>query len=56
MMLRSALDDMAITICQALIDGSPAPRLKICDFGYSKHSLIDSEPKSTVVGSNIVCS
>jgi serine/threonine-protein kinase SRK2 len=22
--------------------------LKICDFGYSKHSLIDSEPKSTV--------
>mmetsp|Transcript_29773 Transcript_29773/g.73782 ORF Transcript_29773/g.73782 Transcript_29773/m.73782 type:complete len:362 (+) Transcript_29773:574-1659(+) len=31
-----------------LIDGSPAPRLKICDFGYSKHSLIDSEPKSTV--------
>jgi serine/threonine-protein kinase SRK2 len=31
-----------------LIDGSPTPRLKICDFGYSKHSLIDSEPKSTV--------
>ena len=32
-----------------LIDGSAAaPRLKICDFGYSKHSLIDSEPKSTV--------
>ena len=31
-----------------LIDGSATPRLKICDFGYSKHSLIDSEPKSTV--------
>jgi serine/threonine-protein kinase SRK2 len=31
-----------------LIDGSTTPRLKICDFGYSKHSLIDSEPKSTV--------
>jgi len=25
-----------------------APRLKICDFGYSKHSLIDSAPKSAV--------
>jgi serine/threonine-protein kinase SRK2 len=31
-----------------LLDGSATPRLKICDFGYSKHSLIDSEPKSTV--------
>jgi serine/threonine-protein kinase SRK2 len=25
-----------------LMDGSATPRLKICDFGYSKHSLIDS--------------
>jgi|TARA_B100001758_G_scaffold238593_1_gene241948 serine/threonine-protein kinase SRK2 len=31
-----------------LLDGGEVPRLKICDFGYSKHSLIDSEPKSTV--------
>ena len=32
-----------------LIDGSATPRLKICDFGYSKHfRFIDSEPKSTV--------
>ncbi|CAI9758784.1 unnamed protein product [Fraxinus pennsylvanica] len=32
----------------ALLDGSPAPRLKICDFGYSKSSLLHSQPKSTV--------
>ncbi|KAK8946947.1 Serine/threonine-protein kinase SAPK7 [Platanthera zijinensis] len=31
-----------------LLDGSPAPRLKICDFGYSKSSLLHSMPKSTV--------
>ncbi|XP_052204512.1 serine/threonine-protein kinase SRK2I-like isoform X2 [Diospyros lotus] len=31
-----------------LLDGSPAPRLKICDFGYSKNSLLHSQPKSTV--------
>jgi serine/threonine-protein kinase SRK2 len=31
-----------------LLDGSPAPRLKICDFGYSKSSLLHSKPKSTV--------
>nr|QLL22063.1 SnRK2.2 [Fagopyrum tataricum] len=31
-----------------LLDGSPAPRLKICDFGYSKSSLYHSQPKSTV--------
>eukprot|EP00879_Flechtneria_rotunda_P001597 GHRR01001757.1.p1 GENE.GHRR01001757.1~~GHRR01001757.1.p1 ORF type:complete len:342 (+),score=105.96 GHRR01001757.1:147-1172(+) len=30
-----------------LLDGSPAPRVKICDFGYSK-SALDSQPKSTV--------
>ncbi|KAF3793008.1 Serine/threonine-protein kinase [Nymphaea thermarum] len=32
----------------ALLDGSAAPRLKICDFGYSKSSLLHSKPKSTV--------
>ncbi|KAJ7002668.1 hypothetical protein D5086_006037 [Populus alba] len=31
-----------------LLDGSPAPQLKICDFGYSKSSLLHSRPKSTV--------
>ncbi|XP_062148421.1 serine/threonine-protein kinase SAPK2 isoform X2 [Alnus glutinosa] len=31
-----------------LIDGSSAPRLKICDFGYSKSSVLHSQPKSTV--------
>ncbi|XP_062029876.1 serine/threonine-protein kinase SAPK2-like [Rosa rugosa] len=30
-----------------LLDGSTAPRVKICDFGYSK-SLLQSQPKSTV--------
>ncbi|KAJ4844353.1 Serine/threonine-protein kinase sapk7 [Turnera subulata] len=31
-----------------LLDGSPAPRLKICDFGYSKSAVLHSRPKSTV--------
>ena len=31
-----------------LLDGGDVPRVKICDFGYSKHSEIDSDPKSTV--------
>mmetsp|Transcript_18951 Transcript_18951/g.22683 ORF Transcript_18951/g.22683 Transcript_18951/m.22683 type:complete len:345 (+) Transcript_18951:268-1302(+) len=31
-----------------LLDGSEAPRVKICDFGYSKSSLLHSQPKSTV--------
>ncbi|CAO2815154.1 unnamed protein product [Amaranthus hypochondriacus] len=31
-----------------LLDGSPVPRLKICDFGYSKSSVLHSQPKSTV--------
>jgi serine/threonine protein kinase len=31
-----------------LLDDSTAPRLKICDFGYSKSSLLHSMPKSTV--------
>jgi serine/threonine protein kinase len=31
-----------------LLDGRPAPRLKICDFGYSKSSVTDSTPKTTV--------
>ncbi|WCJ43501.1 Serine/threonine-protein kinase SAPK2 [Euphorbia peplus] len=31
-----------------LLDGSTAQRVKICDFGYSKSSVLHSEPKSTV--------
>ncbi|XP_021852306.1 serine/threonine-protein kinase SAPK2 [Spinacia oleracea] len=31
-----------------LLDGSPEPRLKICDFGYSKSAVLHSQPKSTV--------
>nr|ACN36644.1 unknown [Zea mays] len=31
-----------------LLDGSPAPRLKICDFGYSESSVLHSRPKSAV--------
>ncbi|RLN35721.1 hypothetical protein C2845_PM03G09560 [Panicum miliaceum] len=31
-----------------LLDGSDVPRLKICDFGYSKSSVLHSQPKSTV--------
>ncbi|KAJ4779582.1 Serine/threonine-protein kinase SAPK5 [Rhynchospora pubera] len=31
-----------------LLDGSPAPRLKICDFGYSKSSVLHSRPRSVV--------
>lgn len=31
-----------------LLDESSTPRLKICDFGYSKSSVLHSQPKSTV--------
>lgn len=31
-----------------LLDGSTQPRVKICDFGYSKSAVLDSAPKSTV--------
>jgi len=31
-----------------LLDGSPAPRVKICDFGYSKSSVLHSRPRSVV--------
>ena len=32
----------------ALLDGGPNPALKICDFGYSKSSLLHSAAKTTV--------
>ncbi|CDP04849.1 unnamed protein product [Coffea canephora] len=31
-----------------LLDGSPTPHLKICNFGYSKTDLLHSQPKSAV--------
>ncbi|GMH00173.1 hypothetical protein Nepgr_002012 [Nepenthes gracilis] len=31
-----------------LLDGSAAPRVKICDFGYSKSAVLHSQPKSAV--------
>ncbi|KAJ0961808.1 hypothetical protein J5N97_029636 [Dioscorea zingiberensis] len=31
-----------------LLDGSPTPLLKICDFGYSKSGLWHSQPKSAI--------
>ncbi|KAK1355049.1 hypothetical protein POM88_048305 [Heracleum sosnowskyi] len=35
-----------LKLANTLLDGSPAPRLKICDFGYSVSSLLHSKPKS----------
>ncbi|KAK4356267.1 hypothetical protein RND71_025238 [Anisodus tanguticus] len=32
----------------SLLDGCSTPRLKICDFGYSKSSVLHSQPKSIV--------
>nr|XP_034916696.1 serine/threonine-protein kinase SAPK2-like isoform X3 [Populus alba] len=31
-----------------LLDGNTVPRVKICDFGYSKSAVLHSQPKSTV--------
>mmetsp|Transcript_5584 Transcript_5584/g.20325 ORF Transcript_5584/g.20325 Transcript_5584/m.20325 type:complete len:347 (+) Transcript_5584:341-1381(+) len=31
-----------------LLTNDAAPRVKICDFGYSKNGLLDSQPKTTV--------
>ncbi|CAK7328556.1 unnamed protein product [Dovyalis caffra] len=37
-----------LKLTNTLLDGSPEPLLKICDFGYSKSSLLHSKPKTTV--------
>jgi len=37
-----------IKLENTLLDASPKPLLKICDFGYSKHELMHSQPKSKV--------
>lgn len=44
---RSGVCHRDLKLENTLLDGNPAPRLKICDFGYSK-SAFDSQPKSTV--------
>ncbi|XP_027174270.1 serine/threonine-protein kinase SAPK1-like [Coffea eugenioides] len=41
-------DEMDLKLENTLLDGSPTPRLKICDFGYSKSGLLHSQPKSAV--------
>lgn len=41
-----------------LLDGNPAPRLKICDFGYSKvcHTAIALNIRHVVSALNLACS
>lgn len=38
-----------------LLDGRPAPRLKICDFGYSKVNPLTSSPHQLVKALAILC-
>ncbi|KAL0291634.1 UNVERIFIED_CONTAM: Serine/threonine-protein kinase SAPK2 [Sesamum calycinum] len=45
---RSKFCHRDLKLENTLLDGSTAPRLKICDFGYSKSSVLHSQPKSTV--------
>lgn len=45
---RSQICHRDLKLENTLLDGSTAPRLKICDFGYSKSALLHSQPKSTV--------
>ncbi|XP_074349782.1 serine/threonine-protein kinase SAPK7-like isoform X2 [Apium graveolens] len=37
-----------LKLANTLLDGSPVPILKICDFGYSKSSMLHATPVSTV--------
>mmetsp|Transcript_39330 Transcript_39330/g.75360 ORF Transcript_39330/g.75360 Transcript_39330/m.75360 type:complete len:336 (-) Transcript_39330:575-1582(-) len=45
---RKGIAHRDLKLENTLLDGSETPRLKICDFGYSKSSLLHSMPKSTV--------
>lgn len=45
---RSGVCHRDLKLENTLLDGSPSPKLKICDFGYSKSTVFDSVPKSTV--------
>eukprot|EP00803_Ostreobium_quekettii_P011583 evm.model.scf_1644.1 EVM.evm.TU.scf_1644.1 scf_1644:9342-18122(-) len=45
---RSGVCHRDLKLENTLLDGSPQPKLKICDFGYSKSTVFDSVPKSTV--------
>lgn len=45
---RSGVCHRDLKLENVLLDGSHSPKLKICDFGYSKSTVFDSVPKSTV--------
>eukprot|EP01023_Acetabularia_acetabulum_P003982 TRINITY_DN1166_c0_g2_i1.p1 TRINITY_DN1166_c0_g2~~TRINITY_DN1166_c0_g2_i1.p1 ORF type:complete len:352 (+),score=48.30 TRINITY_DN1166_c0_g2_i1:107-1162(+) len=45
---RMAVINRDIKLENTLLDGSSRPLLKLCDFGYSKHELMHSQPKSKV--------
>lgn len=45
---RKSVAHRDLKLENVLLDGGETPRLKICDFGYSKSSLLHSQPKSTV--------
>ncbi|KAL5198724.1 hypothetical protein ABZP36_002236 [Zizania latifolia] len=47
-LVRDQICHRDLKLENTLLDGSIAPRLKICDFGYSKSSVLHSQPKSTV--------
>ncbi|KAL0053253.1 hypothetical protein WJX82_003327 [Trebouxia sp. C0006] len=45
---RMGVANRDIKLENTLLDGSPRPLLKICDFGYSKHEKFQSAPGSRV--------
>ena len=45
---RMGVASRDIKLENTLLDGSPRPLLKICDFGYSKHEKFQSAPGSRV--------
>ncbi|KAF9602163.1 hypothetical protein IFM89_025436 [Coptis chinensis] len=48
MLLLQEICHRDLKLENTLLDGSATPRLKICDFGYSKSGILHSQPKSTV--------
>ena len=45
---RMGVASRDIKLENTLLDGSPRPLVKICDFGYSKHEKFQSAPGSRV--------
>lgn len=45
---RMGVANRDIKLENTLLDGSPRPLIKICDFGYSKHEKFQSAPGSRV--------